>query len=98
MSLPLLRIIKTRGENLVIICDRELLGKKFKEGKFQIEVKESFYAGREASVDECLQALRNATIANMVGSIVDHAIKEGIVDKCNVIKIKGVTHAQLVRL
>lgn len=98
VSLPLLKIIQTQGENLVVICDRELLGKKFKEGKFQIEAKESFYSGREATIDECIQALRNATIANMLGSIVDHAIEAGIIDKDNVLRIAGVPHAQLVRL
>ncbi|MGC8816428.1 MAG: DUF424 domain-containing protein [Candidatus Hadarchaeum sp.] len=98
VNLPLLRIIQTQGENLVIICDRELLGKKFKEGKFQIEVKESFYCGREATIDECIQALRNATIANLLGSIVDHAIDAGIIEKRNVLRIAGVPHAQLVRL
>ncbi|MGQ9788028.1 MAG: DUF424 domain-containing protein [Candidatus Hadarchaeaceae archaeon] len=98
MNLPLLKIIQTRGENLVIVCDRELLGKKLKEGKFKIEVRESFYSGREATVDECLQALRSATIANTLGSIVNHAIEAGIVDKDNVLWIAGVPHAQLVRL
>jgi len=98
VSLPLLRTIQTRGENLVIVCDRELLGKKFKEGNLQIEVKESFYGGREASVEKCIEALRNATIANLLGSIVDCAVEAGIVDRRNVLRIKGVKHAQLVRL
>lgn len=98
MNLPLLRTIQTQGENLVVICDKELLGKKFKDGKLQIEVKESFYGGKEESVDKCIEALRNATIANMLGSIVECAVEEGIVDRSMVLRIKGVQHAQLVRL
>jgi hypothetical protein len=83
---------------LVVICDSELVGKEYRQGEFRLKVDRSFYGGQEASVDECLAALRGATIANMVGSIVEHAIKEGIVDRANVIKIHGVPHAQMVRM
>jgi hypothetical protein len=34
----------------------------------------------------------------MLGSIVEHAIESGIVERCNVLEIGGVKHAQLVRL
>jgi hypothetical protein len=96
--MPLLRAVQTQGENLVVICDKELLGKKFKDGELQIDIKESFYGGKEASVEKCIDALRNATIANLLGSIVECAVEAGIVDRCNVLEIKGVQHAQLVRL
>lgn len=98
MRLPLLRIVQTKMENFVVVCDGELLGRKIKGEKFQIDVKESFYGGKEASVEKCLEALRCATIANMLGSIVERAIESGIVDRCNVLEIGGVKHAQLVRL
>ena len=97
MSLPLLKTIQTRGENLVVICDKELLGKKFKEGKYQIEAKESFYGGNEASVEKCIEALKCATIANLLGSIVKHAMEVGIIERGCVLEIQGVQHAQLVR-
>ena len=97
-SSPVLRTIRTQGETLVVICDAELIGKKFKQGKLKLEVKESFYRGEEAGVDECLTALREATIANLVGSIVEHAIRAGILERANVVRIQNVPHAQLVRL
>jgi hypothetical protein len=83
---------------MVIICDEELLGKKLRCGQFKLEVKESFYGGQEASVEECLAALRNATIGNLVGSIVDHAVKAGLIERENVLYFKEVPHAQLVKL
>lgn len=96
--MPYLRVIRTQGEVLVIVCDPELLGKKFKQGMLRLEVKESFYRGTEANVKECIAALRNATIANLVGSIVGHAIEAGLVERANVLRIQNVPHAQLVRL
>jgi len=91
-------VIQTQGEVLVVVCDPELLGKKFEQGELGLEVKESFYRGEEASVEECLAALREATIANLVGSIVGHAVEAGIIERANVIKIQNVPHAQLVKL
>ena len=86
------------GEVLVVICDAGLLGKEFKHGKFRLKVDKNFYCGVEASVETCLQALREATIANLVGSIVEHAIKAGFIDHTNVIKIQNVPHAQMVKM
>ncbi len=98
LSLPLLRIVRTQGETLVVVCDEELLGKKFKNGEFRLDVKEYFYKGEKASVEDCLVALRNATIGNLVGSIVGHAVKAGVIERENVLRFQKVPHAQLVRL
>lgn len=95
--MPLLRTIRTQGEVLVVVCDAELLGKKFKKGELQLDVKEPFYKGDEASADECIVALRSATIANLVGSIVEHAVNAGIIKRENAIYFGEVPHAQLVR-
>lgn len=91
-------MVRRQGEIIVIICDRELLNKKLKSGDLKLEVKESFYSGKEVSVEECLNALRKATIGNLVGSIVNEAIKAGIIDSASVISFQGVLHAQLVRV
>ncbi len=96
--MPSLRVIRTQGEVLVVVCDPELLGKKFRQGELMLEVKESFYRGDEASIEDCMAALREATIANLVGSIVGHAVKAGLIERANILKIQNVPHAQLVRL
>lgn len=83
---------------MVIVCDEELLGKKLVCGELKLEVKESFYNGEKASVEDCLTALRNATIGNLVGSIVEHAVKAGIIERENILYFQNVPHAQLVRL
>ncbi len=98
IKLPHLRIERAQGEILVVICDEDLLGKKFDEGELTLEVERSFYEGEEVSVERCLDALKEATIANMVGSIIRHAIDAGLVKATNVIKIQDVPHAQMVRL
>ena len=96
--MPCLRVLHTGSEVLVIICDSKLMGKEYRQGELKLKVDESFYGGREASVAECLAALREATIANLVGSIVKYAVDEGMVNRTNIIKIQGVPHAQVVRM
>lgn len=80
------------------VCDAGLLGRELKEGQLRLRVDEAFYGGREASVEECLRCLRGATVANVVGSIVERAVEAGLIDPASVIKIEDVPHAQLIRM
>ncbi len=96
--MPHLRIEHAQGETLVTICDENLLGRKLKKGELTLEVERSFYEGEKVGVEKCIEALKEATIANMVGSIVKHAIQAGLVKPANVIELQKVPHAQIVRL
>ena len=89
-----------RGNDLLIgACDEELLGKKFEDGKFQIDVKKEFYDGKRITADILKTYLEDATIANLVGEkTIKCAIEIGLIDPDCVIKIKGVPHAQMVRM
>ena len=92
--------IYQRGNDLLIgACDEELLGKKFEDGKFQIDVKREFYEGEKIGPDVLKKYLADATIANLVGKkTIKCAIDIGLIDPDCVIKIKGVPHAQMVRM
>ena len=43
--------------NVVAICDSEILGKHFEEGKNQLNVKESFYKGEEVDEEQLLERM-----------------------------------------
>jgi len=87
-------IIKTYRD-VVAICDAELLGKKFEEGDFQLDVKESFFKGEQLEEKEVLEIIEDfskedATF-NIVGEkAVNTALKTRIISEENVKKIKGV--------
>ncbi|MEX0920426.1 MAG: DUF424 family protein [Candidatus Pacearchaeota archaeon] len=93
----IVNIIKSYRE-IVAVCDNELLGKKFEEGKFQLDVKESFYKGNETSREETLKIMKtmakeDATF-NIVGDeSVNTALEAGIIDKESIGEIKGVQFA-----
>jgi len=89
-----------QGQDLLIgACDEKLIGKKFEEGKLQIDVKKDFYDGERISPEILKNFLEDATIANLVGEeTVKCAIDLGLVDPGCVLKIKGIPHAQMVRM
>ena len=77
------------------VCDKELLGKVFESGKFQLDVKESFYKGKEVSEEELLEIIRkmsreDATF-NIVGKkSINMALKAEIITQEGIKRIKGV--------
>ncbi len=84
---------------LVAICDVELLGKTLKGGRVPFKVNETFYKGVPADLDEALEAMRRATICNLVGKkIVEAAIENRMVHKSAVIYFGDIPHAQIVVL
>jgi hypothetical protein len=94
-----LKIYRYGKEVLIAICDCDLMGKRFTEGKLHIEINQDFFGYEKASNREVEQALESATIANFVGrECVEHAIKLGYVHKESTIVIDGVSCAQMVRI
>jgi hypothetical protein len=92
--------IYKRGNDLLIgACDEDLLGKKFEDKKFQIDVSKDFYGGKRISAESLKKYLQDATIANLVGkNTIKCAIDMGLIDPGCIIKINGVPHAQMVRM
>jgi uncharacterized protein len=92
--------LKQVGRNVLLaVCDCELLGKTLREGKIVFRIKDEFYNGRKATVDEAMGMITNSTIVNLVGkTCVEEAISKGYVHPDAVIKIQGIPHAQIMKL
>ena len=98
----LLRERETERGLLVSVCDADLLGRTFENGKVSITVEESFYGGDdavEADADAVVAALRRASVANLVGEeCVGVAVEAGIVDEATVLEVGETRHAQLLQI
>ncbi len=84
--------------NVVAICDSDLIGKRFEEGRFQLDVKENFYKGKEISEEEAVEIMKDMKIEdatfNIIGeNSVKTAIKAGIIDEEAVGEVQGVKFA-----
>jgi hypothetical protein len=94
-----LKIYENGEYFLVAACDSEVLGKKLKNGKSNVEINRDFYEGKKVSETELQEALGRATTSNLFGEkTVQCAIKCGLVDQGSVIMIDGVPHAQIFRV
>ena len=88
-------VIRSSVRDVVAICDDDLLGKRFEEGEFQLDVKESFYAGEKKSREETLgvidfMAKEDATFNAVGEEYVKLLIEAGILKKEGVGEIGGV--------
>ena len=84
--------------DVVAVCDEELLGKKFEEGGLQLDVKESFFKGKESSKEEVLETMIDMKLEdstfNIIGEkSVQTALEAGIVTKEGIGKIANIPFA-----
>jgi len=91
--------LKKEGNNVLLaICDEELLGKTLREGKIVFKISEDFYKGKKISVDQAVSMIENSTIINLIGNeCVKKAIENGYVHPEAVLKIEGISHAQIMK-
>jgi hypothetical protein len=80
---------------VVGLCDSELVGKKFEEGKKQLDVTEHFFKGEEVTHDEAVVRLRQLALDdatfNVVGQeAVKAAIEAGVLGDEGVGEVSGV--------
>lgn len=92
------KIHKTiKGETVLVVCDSDILGKCYEEDNLQLDLSSNFYKGKEMSEKRILNLLKTVRIAHLVGKkSIELGIKAGIIEKENIIKIKGIPHAEAV--
>ena len=84
---------------LIAVCDKNIVGKTFREGELILKLDEGFYKGDEATDDEIKNALCCATVANIAGEkSIACAVDCGVIDQDTIIYIEGIPHAQMVQL
>jgi len=84
--------------DIIAICDSNLIGRKFEQGKFQLDCKESFYKGERYEAKKVKEIIKkmseeDATF-NIIGKkSVNCALKTGIITKEGIKKIQNVPFA-----
>ncbi len=98
--LPFLYKVHTSGNHRIVgICDREIVGKEFRDGDRRLFVDPSFYSDGEADRKKMLSLIPTADSANIAGSgAVEAAIEAGFVDPGCVLVIGGVKTAIVMAL
>lgn len=91
------KVHKSGKDVLLAVCDDDIAGKTFSKAGLHLQIKEQFYCGAQAG-EEVIKLFEDATIINIVGKrIVALAEKNGWLSG-KVISIKGVPHAQIIKM
>lgn len=87
------------GQKVLAVCDKSILGKTFEEGKFMLNVKESFYGNRETPGEKINSMALSADQINISGEkAVSCLKKEQDISDSSIMTIAGVPHVQIIKL
>ncbi len=93
----LLRIIKSYRD-IVAICDKELLGQKFEEDNFQLDLTGEFFKGEQTSQEKAMEIMKDMIAEDATFNIVGEkstatALKAGIISEEGIKKIQRIPFA-----
>lgn len=89
----------TAGDEVVAVCDRELLNARIQQGELEVHISEAFYGNTPATPEQVRAALQCAGNINLIGErAVGLAIEMGLIGPQGFIRIGSVPHAQILRL
>ena len=84
----------SQGSEVLAVCDEDLIGKTFRGKGLKLEASERFYRGKLVDEEELVNLIKNAKNINLVGkNSIKIAIKNNIIKKDDIIKIKTIPHA-----
>lgn len=83
---------------LLVATDKNIMGRKFEEGKYQLDLTKEFYNGMDLKDEEELSRLaQSSRYLHLTGKeAVSWGIEEGFVQEKRVLTIESVPHAEVV--
>ncbi len=93
------KIHETQNSTILACCDKELIGKTLQEGNYDVTIEESFYKGELITQEKLEELLQEVNNANLFGKkTISIAIKQGFLTQKDLIKIKGIEHAIILKV
>ena len=93
------KIHETQNSTILACCDKELIGKNIQEGNYDVTIEECFYKGELITQEKLEELLQEVNNANLFGKkTISIAIKQGFLTQKDLIKIKGIEHAIILKV
>jgi uncharacterized protein len=92
-------ISRKQGPNglLLVVTDKEILGKTFSEEKVQLDLTKEFYIGEEISKKDLKIMLPQARDIHFTGpESVAVGVEVDLIDPKNILWVEGIPHAEVV--
>lgn len=90
------KLLEGKEKNVLVVCDKNLLGKLFEEGKLQLNVDKDFYGEKEVDRKKIEELLPFADILNLCGEKTLKLFEEMGFKFENILKIKETPHIQVL--
>lgn len=91
------KVHKTKDNKMMlVVCDKDLIGRKFTDGEKQLDLTSDFYKGTEKTKAEISDLMRNCSMLNLVGeNTLKIAVDEELISSKNVLRISDIPYAQI---
>ncbi len=81
--------------DMVSVCDNDLIGKKFEEGKLQLDVRENFFLGEDVDDKKAVDIIKkmskeDATFYIVGENSVRLSLEAGIIIEEGIVRIQGI--------
>lgn len=91
------KTFSVKGNFIVAICDKGLLGKKIGK-KLKIDISKSFYGGEIVDDKKALGLIKRSSVCNLIGKdIIKLALEKKFITKENIMFIDDIPHAQFIQ-
>jgi len=91
-----IKIHKSNNQEILAVCDKELIGKTFRDKDICLKITEDFYKGKLVKENKAIELMKNNNNINIVGEkSINLAIKSNLISEDNIIRIKKIPHAQI---
>ncbi len=85
--------------NVIALCDKDILGKRFEEKELVLDIDKDFYEGEEASKEDVFKALGECVSATIAGNeAVALALECNAVSEGGVKEVCGIKCALMFRI
>lgn len=82
---------------LVVVTDSEIVGKKFEEGRLQLDLTKKFYLGEKKNKEEVKQMMITARHLHLTGKdAVAIGVEMDLVDPKKIIFVDKIPHAEIM--
>jgi uncharacterized protein len=93
----ILKIHGTGRKKILAICDSEILGRRFEEGKLQLDLASPFYKGEKASRESIEKEIFGSYIVNAAGErCIGLLLELKLAEEKDIKRIGGIPYTMIV--
>lgn len=96
VKVVMMKVHSAQGQNILAVCDLDLLGRTIIWGDVELLVSKGFYGGEEVDVEVMLRTAQHCSSINAIGMISTEALIEArLVSKEAIVYLDSVPHCQV---